>query len=560
MFKTRYRHISRYRKIVNTLAKHGFGFLIDQTRIIDLFGKDKHQEVLTSKIHAKKSRGERIRLVCEELGPTFIKLGQIASTRHDIFPEDIISELENLQDNVSSFSYTEVKKIIESELLQPIENIFLSVETEPIATASIGQVHKARLKSGQPVAVKVQRPDITETIETDLDILFDIARISENRTEWGKQYHLYELVDEFAFSIRSELNYLQEARNTERIKSNLKNTDYPIYIPEVIWDYTTKKVITLEYLDGEKLTKTTDKFINTDDKELIATTMIEAMFHMILNDGIFHADPHPGNMLLLENNSIGLLDFGMVGKASKSIQESFINILIGLMRKNTGTIVKAIHSIGIVPDGTDIKRFHQDIDVLRDKYYYVPFSEIHLGEAIKDLFAVTRKHGILVPTEFLLLAKALITLEGLVETLAPKLNIVQIAEPMGKKYLKTQYSPENLLRRFTEEAKDYSEILLDIPRLTKDLLQKTKEGKTNIEITVPKLDLFLRKLDTISNRLSFAIIMLSFSIIMVGLIVGSSLNRHQTVLWDVPAIEIGFIVATFMFLWLLISIFRSGRF
>lgn len=562
MFKSRYRHIRRYREIVNTLAKHGFGFLIDKTKVFDLFDKKKGASNIE---RSSLSRGQRIRQVCEQLGPTFIKLGQIASTRHDVIPEDIIRELEHLQDNVPAFSYHQVKEILEEEYGKPIDMVFAHFEQTPIATASIGQVHQAKLHSGKIVAVKVQRPDIFNVIETDLEILFDIARVSENRTDWGKQYHLCDLVEEFAFSIRNEMNYLQEARNTERIQNNLKEAYFSsIQIPNIYWEYTTKKVLVLEYFAGEKLTQNNNGLVETQttsyDKNEVATEIIEVMFHMILHDGIFHADPHPGNILILPNRNIGLLDFGMVGKLSDSLQKNFINIIIGLMRRNTGMIIKAIHEIGIIPNNVDSKRLHHDVEQLRNKYYEVPFSEISLGQAIKDLFAVTRKHKILIPSDFLLLAKALITLEGLVETLAPNLSIIGIAEPMGKRYLQAQYSPENVLKHVFDETIEFGENVFALPKLTKELLQKTKDGNMNIQITIPKLEVFLRKLDTISNRLSFSIIMLSFSIIMVGLIVGSSLNRRETLLWEIPAIEGGFIIAAFMFLWLLISIFRSGRF
>lgn len=545
MLGTRFRNIYRYRMIANVLIKHGFGFLFNK----------KTDDQDTKNI----SRGMRLRLACEELGPTFIKLGQIASTRHDIIPDDILHELEALQDSISPFPFHQVQEIIETELRQPISELFSHFEQQSLATASIGQVHKAQLHTGEWVAVKVQRPQISELIETDLEILYDLARIAEKRTEWGRYYHLYDLVEEFAQSMRSELNYLKEARYTEQIGDNLKNTQYPIQIPMVFWELTTKRVLTMEFFDGTKLTGDMQRMDSQLTSEAIATHIIKAIFHMILTDGLFHADPHPGNIMLLNDDKIGLLDFGMVGKLSKPLQKNFIKIIIGLMRKNTGTIVKAIEEIGIVPDSVDMDLFYYDVDLLRDKYYEIPFSEVSLAESIKDLFSVARKHKILIPAEFLLLGKSLITLEGFVETLAPKMNIVSIAEPIGKKYLKEQYAPAALLDAFVEEAKEVSETLLSIPKIAKQLLQNAKNGKTNIQITVPKLDIFLQKLDRISNRLSFSIIMLAFSIIMAALIIGDSINRNQTILWEIPAIEIGFVIAAAMFLLLIISIFRSGR-
>ncbi|WP_083248438.1 ABC1 kinase family protein [Desulfuribacillus stibiiarsenatis] len=501
-----------------------------------------------------KSRGERIRLVCEELGPTFIKLGQIASTRQDIIPLDIINELENLQDHVSPICYQQVEHVINTEFSMDLSKIFHSFEEFPMASASIGQVHRARLHSGQWVAVKIQRPNITEIIDVDLEILSDLALLSERRTDWGKFYHFTDLVNEFSNSLRNELNYLQEARNTEKAKENLQNKGFSIMIPSIHWEYTSKRVLVMDLLNGSKISETT----NGED---IAKEIIEVIFHMILFDGFFHADPHPGNLILIDNQTIGLIDFGMVGRISEKLQQELINVMIGLMRRNTKTIVKAIQNIGVLPDSIDLKRFYQDVDALRDKYYEIPFSEISLSESIRDLFTISKRHGVVMPSEFLLLAKALITLEGLVETIAPNINIVQIAEPIGKKYFMKKYCPDKIITKVVDQSLEYGQVILEIPLLTRDILQKAKDGKINLQITIPKLDVFLRKLDRISNRLSFSIIMLSFSIIMVGLIIGSSIGgRRQTLLWELPAIEIGFVVAAILFLWLITAIFRSGRF
>ncbi|SES91666.1 ubiquinone biosynthesis protein [Salinibacillus kushneri] len=560
IFEKRVRHLQRYREIATAFSRNGFGFLVRELGMDTilslpkrLFIHDKEKEV-----HIK-TRGERVRLFLEELGPTFIKLGQIASTRPDLIPEDIIQEMEKLQDEVPPFPYQQVKSIIERELGDEIESIFTKFEETPLAAASIGQVHYAVLKTGEKVAVKVQRPDIEDMIKTDLEILLQLAVLAELRLEWAAQYQVREMVEEFSKAILDELDYAKEGHNADKIAKQFQETPM-IQIPEVYWNFTTKKVLTMEFVEGTKLNDLDALKEKGYDTKLLGERITNAVFHQILIEGFFHGDPHPGNISILPGEVIVFMDFGLAGRITKGMKDNFASLVISMMRQNTDGVIRAITNMGLVPDDVDMLMLRADVDELREKYYDVSLSQISLGEAVNDLFEVANRHHIKLPSDLTLLGKTLLTLEGMVEKLDPEISIIQIAEPFGKQLLKERYHPKTLAENLFNQWNEFREIFIDIPKNVRELTSMIKKGKVPLELSMPNLELFLNKLDRISNRLSFSIVLLAFSIIMVGLIIGSALGGESSLVWNFPAVEIGFVVATLMFLWLLYSIFRSGRF
>ncbi|WP_206811332.1 ABC1 kinase family protein [Paradesulfitobacterium ferrireducens] len=558
MLGRRIRHLGRYRDVAAVLVRHGFGLVVEELGLSQLLS-------LPLRLFRErddsdpKSVGERIRKVIEELGPTFIKIGQIASTRPDVIPAPIISELEQLQDRVPPFSYPEVQTIIQEELGAEIEQIFLEFEESPLAAASIGQVHRAVLLNGQEVAVKVQRPQISGVIQTDLEILLDLANLAEHRLKWAEQYKVTEMAAEFARSLRAELDYTIEGRNAEKIARQFRD-DPRIHIPQIYWEHTTKKVLTMEYIQGLKLSRLDEHEDAAYDRGMIAETLAQTVLKQILLEGFFHADPHPGNIMVLPDKAIALIDFGMVGRLSPDMKEHFASLVIALMRQRTEDMIKAIFQMGLVPDEVNLALLRKDVDELRDKYLGLPLSRIHLGEAVNELFGVAFRHRILIPADLTLLAKALLTLEGIVAKLDPELSILDIARPFGMKLLRERYRPRNVLSKAWTDMNEYGEILLELPKQVKDLLRIIQQSRTRLEISVRELDTFLRKLDRMSNQISFSIVLLSFSIVMTGLIIASSLGNNPVIFWKIPAMEAGFVVAALMFLWLLFSIFRSGRF
>lgn len=558
MLGRRIRHLGRYRDVAAVLVRHGFGLVVDELGLSQLLS-------LPWRLFRErddfdpKSVGERIRKVIEELGPTFIKIGQIASTRPDVIPAPIIGELEQLQDRVPPFSYPEVQTIIKEELGAEIEHFFLEFEESPLAAASIGQVHRAVLLNGQEVAVKVQRPQIGAVIQTDLEILLDLANLAEQRLKWAEQYKVTVMAAEFARSLRAELDYTIEGRNAEKIARQFRD-DPRIHIPQIYWEHTTKRILTMEYVQGLKLSRLDEYDEAEYDRSAIAETLAQTVLKQILIEGFFHADPHPGNIMVLPDQAIALLDFGMVGRLSPDMKQHFASLVLALMRQRTEDMIKAIFQMGLVPDEVDLSLLRKDVDELREKYLGIPLSRIHLGEAVNELFAVAFRHRILIPADLTLLAKALLTLEGIVAKLDPELSILDIARPFGTKLLRERYRPRNVLSKAWTNMNEYGEILLELPKQIKDLLRMIQHGRTRFEISVRELDTLLRKLDRMSNQISFSIVLLSFSIVMTGLIIASSLGNNPVIFWKIPAMEAGFVVAALMFLWLLFSIFRSGRF
>ncbi|WP_205138007.1 AarF/UbiB family protein [Virgibacillus halotolerans] len=556
MFERRIRHLKRYREIAVAFTRNGFGYIVKELGLHELIPLPKR---LVAKRRRDKTTGERIRFFLEELGPTFVKMGQFASTRSDVIPEDIIQELEKLQDQVPPNPYPDVKAIIEQELGTPTEELFKEFHEVPLGSASIGQVHYAVLKSGEKVAVKVQRPNIEQVIKTDLEVLQQLAVLAEFRLKWAARYQIKGIVEEFSKALLAELDYTLEARNADKIARQF--TDDPnIRIPDVYSDYSTKKVLTMEYVDGIKLNKIEELHQKGYDTKVVAERFTRAVFHQVFIEGFFHGDPHPSNISALPGNKILFMDFGMVGRLTPEMKGHFGTLVIALMRQSSDGIIKAITRMGLVPDDVDIQLLREDVDQLREKYYDIPLSKVSIGEPVNDLFSIAHQYHIQLPSELTLLGKTLLTMEGIVEKLDPDLSIVKMAEPFGRQLLKERYQPKKLAETFFNQWSEFGEILTDIPQNIKDVTSILKKGKLPVEISIDKAEVFLNKLNRISNRLSFSIVLLSFSIIMVGLIIGSALSGQSSLLWDIPAIEIGFGVAILMFIWLLYSIFKSGRF
>ncbi|MEW6065138.1 MAG: AarF/ABC1/UbiB kinase family protein [Bacillota bacterium] len=557
MIRKRIRHIGRYKEVATVLARNGFGFILVETGLSDMLPFSRRL-MPKLEIGELKSVGQRIRQVIEELGPTFIKMGQIASTRPDVVPSGIIDELEKLQDNVPSFPFSEVRQIIQEELGIQIEKIFVDFEEVPLAAASIGQVHRAVLISGETVAVKVQRPHISTIIETDLEILMDIAGLAEQRLDWAERYQITQIIDEFAKSLRAELDYTIEGRNAEKMARQFSDNS-KIRIPKIYEDYSAKKVLTMEYIQGTKLSQTERLIELGYDTSEIAKQIVEAIFHQILIEGFFHGDPHPGNILVLPDQVITFLDFGMVGRLTPQMKHHFASLVIGMIRKNTDEMIRVILDMGIVPSDINISRLRSDVDALKDKYLDIPLSQVRLGQAVNELFTVAFNHRIRIPPDLTLLGKSLLTLEGSVEKLDPKLSVMDIARPFGYKLLKERYRISSITKTAFEKINEYVEVFLDVPKLLKEMTHNLKDGNIRVEVRIPELGLILKKLDRISNQLSFSIVLLSFSILMMGIIIASALGERLFI-WHFSAVDLGFMLASLMFVWLLFSILRSGRF
>ncbi|MDP4096146.1 AarF/ABC1/UbiB kinase family protein [Paenibacillus sp. P96] len=547
------RHAGRYREIAMAFARHGFGYIVEE------IGLSMPQRWLSREAHGTRTTAERIRLVLEELGPAFIKLGQMASTRADLLPDSIIRELVKLQDQVPPFSAETARGILEQELDMPLHSILSRFEDTPLAAASIGQVHLGRLHTGEDVAIKIQRPGVDRIIRRDLEILRDLTVLAAKRWEWAERYQLPQMVDELGKSLIRELDYTHEARNNERIALQFADSR-DIYIPKIYWEHTAARVLTMEFVEGITLSRREELIQKGFDLKEISQKLVNAMLQQIFMDGFFHADPHPGNLLMMKNGRLVFLDFGMVGHLEEGMKTPLASLIIALMRQNTDGMMRAIHRLGLIDPDMDVRGLRNDLNRLREEYVNVPFSQISLGQALNDLFGVAQKHQVSIPSDIVMLGKALLTMEGVIENLDPELSIIKMAEPFGRRLLKERFSTRRIRGKLLGGAAELAEALVELPGQARQLASVISKGKLKLEVTVPELEMLLRRLDQISNRLSFSIVLLAFCIIMVGLIIGSSLTNRATLLWNVPAVEIGFVVALLMVAFLLYSIFKSGRF
>jgi len=550
----RLQHSKRYRDIMNAFVKNGFSHLLFR---IGLTSRKQKQIDPEGNMNFKDI-GIKLRHTLQSLGPTFIKLGQIAGSRRDLVPKEIAQELEKLQDEVEPFSYQSVKEVFLKEIGAIPEEIFASFDKDPTATASIGQVHIAELDTGEKVAIKVQRPEIEKNVYTDLEILKDIANVMDEKIAWARAYHIKDMIDELAESLHNELNYFTEGRNGERIGEQFHD-DPVIHIPEIYWDYTTRRILTMECVDGIKVSHI-DKIDEAGlDKKLIAERIADAMFEQVLDYGFFHGDPHPGNIFILPDNEISFIDFGMVGELSEELKINFAALLLNVKEQNAKKMIKTFYKMDLMDNVTDTTGLHRELDKLLRKYYDVSFREINLGGIILEIFNIAYRFQVDIPKDISIIGKAILTMEEIIKMLDPNFSIMQAVEPYGERIFKKRYHPRKILEDSITEITDNIDFLRNIPNDMKQISRMLQRGKLRFELNVTELQAFLKRLDRISNRLSFSIILLSFSILMCGLVIGASISGHTTMLWRLPVIEIGSVIAFLMFILLIFTIIRSGR-
>lgn len=549
--RRKYRHLARYREIANVLAKHGFGYILGRIDLKDLLTRRLTESRETHRLGIPR----RIFLVLEELGPTFVKLGQILSTRSDLLPGPILEELEKLQDNVPPFEWDAVAGVIQTELGKPVDELFTEFRREPLASASIGQVHLARLANGEQVVVKVQRPGIAQNIEIDLDILFDLARLIQSRSELAQLYRLDEIVEEFARTLQAELDYTQEGRNADRFRHNFRD-DPTVYIPRVHWDYSSRKVLVMEYVEGIKISNREELRQQGYDLKKVARHVVQAMFRQVYEFGFFHSDPHPGNLAVLAGERIAFMDFGQVGRVDRDLKEKALDLVLGMVRYDADAVVEGLLNIGVVDHKINMSGLKRDIDRLQEKYYGLPLAQINLRQAMKELLDVTFRYRIRVPAEFTLMLKSLLTLEGLVEHLDPGVSLFDLGEPLGKRIIQERYAPDRIRRVLREQLTELYGLARRLPKRLDRILSRMESGGLKLELEHQHLSRYFFRLNVIANRIAM-------SIILASLIIGSSLlaqSDNRLVIGGLPIAEIGFVIAALIGFWLVVSVFRSGRF
>jgi ubiquinone biosynthesis protein len=549
------RSIRRYRQIGRVLFKYGFDHLLEYLNLSHFRSRKRGLLRREDGKFAQLAPAERMRLALEELGPTFVKLGQLLSTRPDVIPRSYVDEFAKLQDEVPSFSLNEVRSQIRTELGGEIETIFADFDEEPIAAASIAQVHRARLLTGENVVVKVRRPGVVELVETDIDVLMGIALMAERHLPGSDIYDPVGLIREFSRTIRREMDLAREGHTIEKIASNFTG-DRTLYFPKVFWGATAKGVLTLEYIDGIKVSRTTALDQAGLDRKLIARRGADAFLTMILSHGFFHGDPHPGNVLILPDNTICLLDYGMVGRLDEQLKGYLLDLLLAITRRDVDEVISLLSSAGDIGEQLNVRALKRDISEFIDSYYELPLQDIEVGRMLMDFIEIITTYHIRFQPDLMLLTKALITVEGMGRELDPDFNMIEHLRPFIEKALKERVSPRNLARDFSDNLISLFNLARNIPRDLKDLIGRVKRNKFRIDLEHRGLDRFIKELDKSINRLSS-------SLIISALIVGSSIIMQidkGPLLFGFPLFAfLGYTIAGIIGLWWVIAIIRSGR-
>ncbi|MGD0845648.1 MAG: AarF/ABC1/UbiB kinase family protein [Geobacteraceae bacterium] len=554
-FNRNIRSIRRYRNIIFVLFKYGFDHLLEYLNLSHLVARSKRLLRRDTAKIASLSPAERMRMALEELGPTFVKLGQLLSTRPDVIPVSYADEFAKLQDNVPSFSYAEIREQIRIELGGEIEQFFSSFDQESIAAASIAQVHKARLLSGEEVVVKVRRPGILELIETDIDALMGLALIAERHLPGSDIYDPVGLVKEFTRTIRREMDFSREGHTIEKFSADFAG-DPTLYFPKVHWGVTGKGVLTLEYIDGIKVSDLERLERAGLDRRLIGRRGADAFIKMVLEHGFFHGDPHPGNVLILPENVICLLDYGMVGRLDAELQEYLIDILLAIVKRNVDEVISLLLYSGEITDSLNIKALKRDLSEFIDDYYEVPLQDIEVGRMLMEFLEIMTTYRIRFQPDLMLLAKALVAIEGMGRKLDPQFDMVAHLRPFMEKAIKKRMSPRNALKEMSSQFMSYVNLTRNLPKDLKEILNSLNRNKFKIDLEHRGLDRFIRELDKSINRLSS-------SLIITALVVGSSIVMQiekGPLLFGFPAFAfIGYTFAGVIGLWWVIAILRSGR-
>ncbi len=551
------RSIRRYRNVLGILIKYGFGHIVEQLNINYYLELGKKIVTLGSapKEIERLTQPERLRLAMVELGPTFIKLGQILSTRPDVFPKEYIEEFGKLQDKVPSLPFEDIKGQLQLELGYSFEEVFAELSPVPIAAASVAQVHCGRLKTGEQVVVKIRRPGIKQLIETDVDILMGLAYLIEKHIPGGELYDPLGLVKEFRRTIHREMDFTREGHTIDRFRSNFAEDD-SVHIPNVFWEMTGETMLTMEMVDGIKISEF-DQLVEAGyDLKVIAHNGADAFLTQVLVHGLFHGDPHPGNIFVQQNNRLCFLDFGMVGRLGEDLKNQLVDLLGAILARDVDGIISNLLYSGEITDEVDAKQLKRDLGEFIDDYYEIPLQEINAGKLLMDFVEILTHYRIKFPSDLMLLAKALITIEGLGRQLDPDFNMIQHLKPFMEKLVKDRVSPTTLSREFFRIGQSYSALAKNLPRDIKEFINRVNRNKFKIDLEHRGLEKLINDLDRSSNRLSF-------SLLIAALIVGSSLimqTEKGPQMFGFPVLGfLGYSIAGFLGLWLAIAILRSGR-
>ena len=541
---------ARSRQIAAVLVRHGLSWLIKR------LGSRSPGGSLFGEGPQAKATAVRLREALTELGATFVKVGQALSARYDLLPAVYTHELGKLQDEIPAMPFPRLEALFEQELGHKPAEVFAEFDPEPLASASIGQVYAARLKSGQEVVVKIIRPGVERQVETDLDILADMANWAARHTELGRRYDLLALVDEFAYTVRNELNYLREGRNADIFRRNFKD-DPCIHIPYVYWDLTTRRVLTLERVKGVKITDLEGLVAAGISRRTVTENLMHFALEQIFKFGLYHADPHPGNFFVRPDGSLAVMDFGMVGTLNHQMKHTLLGMAQAIQRKDSNLMVDELLSAGIYRHSVRRRDLARDLDHLLEGVISTSIQDLSASSVMRELMGVALDHGLQLPSELVAMARAIMISEGTANKIYPDFHLMEFAAPYFRRFWQHEQSPEVVLPRLGQAAADSLEMGIELPRRVDRLLDQIESGQMQVNMNMDWMRDIMAKLQRMTNRLAV-------SVILAGVIVALGLTFmvfHPTS-WQAFGdiiFAFAFVSSVFFGGWLMWSILSSRR-
>jgi ubiquinone biosynthesis protein len=539
MSSTLKRNLSRIKQVINVASKHGFHRIIKRIGLLNLV------TLKATKFESVGDEPVRLRKMLEELGPTYVKIGQTLSMRPDLIPPEYVKELATLYDEAAPMPFDKIKKRIESELDKPLEKVFKHFEEKPIASASMGQVHKAKLIDGTDVVVKVQRPGIREIIDTDIDIVYFFANLAEKNIPSMKTFRPVEIVRELEDMLHKELNYLLEAKSAERMYINFQKVPW-VKIPKILPEYCTKRVLTMELVDGKRLTKKGFHVKGIDNKK-IATLIARAMVKQLFQDGFFQADPSPGNIFVIDKDTIAFIDFGAVGKISQSRRRQLMEILVGVATNDADSVVNALLEVSDIEGEIDKQALKRDIVGLLE-YYQEEKPTVYNMEIADNIIDLSRKYDIRLPADFTLLERALFETESTCRLLDPDFDLIKAAAPIIKEITMEKLGPKEQVQELVRSLRKYQKLLKYLPTRVDKILTKLESGELTVRMDVRGATHLETKLGEMFKRMEFGLII--FALILAVTVVYISDRNMQTEMYI-------FILFLILIIWMLTNFFIS---
>ena len=548
------RQLGRLSEIAQVAARHGFGYLFETHGPIR---SRRGREVEVAETDGGSPRGQRLREMLDELGPTFVKFGQLLSTRPDIVPPDIVFELKGLQDAVSPFPFEQAREVVEEELGLTLEQAFLEFDETPVAAASIGQAHRAVLPNGREVIVKVQRPDAPRRIEADLELMYQLARTARARVKALEFIDTVAVVDEFARSIREELDYRHEARNAEQFRKNFAG-NANVKVPRVYWNYSGARVLTLERLEGIHVRDVDIDSYSFEERRRLAYRIAETWMAMIFRHGFFHGDPHPSNILLLEkSDQIGLIDFGTAGQLAPDDTPKLTGLFVDAMNQNIEALPRRLAALGVRYPKEKEDEFVAELRDIYYRYYGATLSEIDPLQVIREIFALIYRMHLTLPTRFVILDRAIATLGSVGLELYPDFNVFEVAKPYARELMIERFTPQRIAARTQQELRGYAGVVRELPYQLHDVLEEVRDGQIEVGFRHQGLDEFMQSMDVVFNRLAIALVAVGGAI-TAGILAAVVEGGIQ--IMGVPLVAaVGLFLSTILSIWLVWGVLRSGR-